>query len=72
LIDTLAEIVFAQSRAAEAVRLEQDASRLDPTSNYYRQQIARFSAGVASSAPPASPPPTSHPPAHHTVTRHHP
>jgi thioredoxin-like negative regulator of GroEL len=67
LIDTLAEIVFAQGRAAEALQLEQQAAQLDRASAYYRQQIARFQAG-ASSAPPAS---TSNPGPAAAGTVHH-
>jgi thioredoxin-like negative regulator of GroEL len=53
LADTLAEIVFAQGRATDAVQIEQQAASLDPGNRYYPQQIARFRA-AASSAPPAS------------------
>lgn len=64
LIDTLAEIVFTQGRAADAAQLEQRAIALDPVNAGYRQQIARFQA-AASTAPPAptasSPPPPSTP-----------
>jgi predicted Zn-dependent protease len=71
LADTLAEIVFAQGRTAEAVAIERQAASLDPGSRYYPQQIARFQAG-ASSAPPAASAPPSNPSAAPSRTGHSP
>ncbi len=56
LTDTLAEIIFAQGRAAEAVEIERSAARLDPGNSYYRQQIERFQAGASSSVPASAAP----------------
>lgn len=71
LADTLAEIVFAQGRAAEAVEIEQRAAAADPSSAYYRQQIARFQAGLSSPQPAASSAPPSNPGHGPTGSVHH-
>ena len=46
LIDTLAELVFAQGRASDAIELESQATRIDPSNGYYRRQIERFRANA--------------------------
>lgn len=60
LIDTLAELVFAQGRINDAVQLEQRAITADPRNEHYRRQLERFQTAAAhagsSSPPPVEPP----------------
>ena len=52
-LDTLAEVQFRRGHAAEAAALEEKALSLSPESEFMREQLQRFRAGVKATSQPA-------------------